>query len=66
MVSGRRLTLDIPGIRGISFMKNSKHMPMQEEAEAYALASLAFLKDGVVSPDAMAEAAKARTVVAGK
>lgn len=62
----RRLTLDIPGIKGISFMKNSKHMPMQEEAEAYAAAALAFLKDGTVSPDATFEAAKARMAGAGK
>lgn len=56
----RRLTRDIPGIQGISFMKNSQHMPMQEENEAYAATALAFLKDGVVSADAAAEAAKAR------
>ena len=62
----RRLTHDIPGVQGISFMKNSKHMPMLEEAAAYAAATLAFLKDGIVSPDAVSEAAKARAGGGGR
>jgi pimeloyl-ACP methyl ester carboxylesterase len=62
----RRLTLDIPGIKGISFMKNSKHMPMQEEADAYAAAALAFLKDEYVSPDAISESSNARVAGARK
>ncbi len=62
----RRLTRDIPGIQGISFMKKSQHMPMQEEDEAYAAAALAFLNDGTVSAEAAAEAAKARSQGAGQ
>ena len=56
-----RLANDIPGIQGISFMKNSQHMPMQEESEAYAETALAFLMSGTVSLEAANEATKART-----
>ena len=55
-----RLASDIPGVQGISFMKNSQHMPMQEESEAYAATALAFLKDNKISPDALSELSKAR------
>jgi pimeloyl-ACP methyl ester carboxylesterase len=56
----RRLARDIPGTRGIHFLKRSQHMPMQEEAQAYAAAALAFLTDGAVSAEAAAELAAAR------
>lgn len=59
----RRLTRDIPGILGIHFMKNSQHMPMQEENEAYAAAALAFLNDGAVSAEAATEASNARSTL---
>lgn len=48
----RRLARDIPGVQGIHFLKNSQHMPMQEEDAEYARAALAFLKDDEVSPAA--------------
>lgn len=38
-----RLASDIPGTVGIVWMKESAHMPMQEEPEAYSAALLRFL-----------------------
>jgi len=40
-----RLVRDIPGAVGIGWMKQSAHMPMLEEPEAYAAAAEAFLTD---------------------
>jgi pimeloyl-ACP methyl ester carboxylesterase len=48
-VLAKRLAQDIPGTAGIVWMKNSAHMPMIEEPQAYADAVLAFMK---IKPDA--------------
>jgi pimeloyl-ACP methyl ester carboxylesterase len=39
-----RLANDIPGVAGIVWMKDSAHMPMIEEPQAYADAVLAFMR----------------------
>ena len=41
-------------------MKNSHHMPMLEEDEAYVSAALDFLLDGTVTKEAKDELEKAR------
>ena len=41
----RRLVKDIPGAVGIGWMKQSAHMPMLEEPEAYAAAAEAFFNN---------------------
>lgn len=56
----RRLARDIPGVQGLHYLKNSQHMPMQEEDAEYARAALAFLKDSEVSPAARRAASDAR------
>ena len=56
----RRLARDIPGVRGIHYLRNSQHMPMQEEDEAYVAAALAFLREDAVSPEAQAALVAAR------
>jgi pimeloyl-ACP methyl ester carboxylesterase len=43
-VLAKRLAQDIPGTTGIVWMKNSAHMPMVEEPQAYADAVLSFMK----------------------
>jgi len=43
-VLAKRLANDIPGTTGIVWMKNSAHMPMVEEPQAYADAVLAFMR----------------------
>ncbi|PHS20388.1 MAG: hypothetical protein COA86_00085 [Kangiella sp.] len=55
-----RLASDIPGVKGISFMKNSQHMPMLEEDEAYVAATLDFLLHDKVSEEAVKELEVAR------
>lgn len=61
----RRLANDIPGVRGIHYLHNSQHMPMQEEDEEYARAALAFLQDGAVSSEAQAALSEARSAAEG-
>ncbi|KAF0186542.1 MAG: oxidoreductase-hydrolase involved in aromatic ring cleavage [Alphaproteobacteria bacterium] len=56
----RRLARDIPGVRGIHYLHNSQHMPMQEEDAEYARAALAFLREGEVSAEAKAALVQAR------
>ncbi|MBT9446647.1 MAG: alpha/beta hydrolase [Hyphomonadaceae bacterium] len=56
----RRLARDIPGVRGIHYLRDSQHMPMQEEEAEYARAALAFLREGAVSAQAAAALAGAR------
>lgn len=56
----RRLARDIPGVRGIHYLRGSQHMPMQEEPAEYARAVLAFLRDGTISADAQAALIQAR------
>ncbi len=56
----RRLARDIPGVQGIHYLRNSQHMPMQEEDVEYVRAALAFLRDGRVSAEAQAALAAAR------
>ncbi|MGD9967550.1 MAG: alpha/beta fold hydrolase [Hyphomonadaceae bacterium] len=55
-----RLSRDIPGVQGIHYLRNSQHMPMQEENEEYARAALAFLQEGAVSAEARDALAAAR------
>jgi len=62
----RRLAKDIPGVKGISFMKNSQHMPMLEEDEAYVSTALDFLLHGKVTNEAVKELEKARIGGASK
>jgi pimeloyl-ACP methyl ester carboxylesterase len=47
-----RLARDIPGVKGIHYLRNSQHMPMQEEDAAYVAAALAFLQRGDISVEA--------------
>jgi len=47
-----RLAKDIPGVAGLQWMKNSAHLPMLEEPDAYGAAALRFFTDGSVSDDA--------------
>jgi pimeloyl-ACP methyl ester carboxylesterase len=61
----RRLANDIPGVRGIHYLRNSQHMPMQEEDEDYARAALAFLRDGTVFPEAQIALTEARAAAGG-
>ena len=61
----RRLANDIPGVRGIHYLRNSQHMPMQEEDEEYVRAALAFLRDGVVSAEAQTALTEARAAADG-
>lgn len=56
----RRLARDIPGARGIHYLRNSQHMPMQEEDAEYVATALAFLRHGVVADEAQAALAEAR------
>lgn len=49
----RRLTRDIPGIRGISYTKNFQQLPMIEEHEAYLSNALAFLLNDEISLSAI-------------
>jgi pimeloyl-ACP methyl ester carboxylesterase len=56
----RRLARDIPGVQGIHYLRNSQHMPMQEEGAEYVRAVLAFLRDGQVSPEARVALSEAR------
>jgi pimeloyl-ACP methyl ester carboxylesterase len=61
----RRLANDIPGVRGIHYLRNSQHMPMQEEDEEYVRAALAFLREGSVSPEAQTALTEARAAADG-
>lgn len=61
----RRLARDIPGVRGIHYLRNSQHMPMQEEDEEYVAAALAFLRDDAVSDEAQAALTEARASAEG-
>lgn len=47
-----RLARDIPGVQGIHYLQQSKHMPFEEEPALYSRAVLEFLKVGTVSAQA--------------
>jgi pimeloyl-ACP methyl ester carboxylesterase len=48
----RRLARDIPGVQGIHYLRQSEHMPMQEEPVEYAQAVLSFMQSDTVADHA--------------
>lgn len=56
----KRLARDIPGVKGLKWMKNSAHLPMLEEPDAYSHAASRFFASGRVDPDAGAALLEAR------
>lgn len=57
---GTRLARDIPGTKGIVWLKNSAHLPMLEEPQAYSDIATRFFRDGTVDDAALWALAKAR------
>lgn len=55
-----RLARDVPGVQGIHYLKQSKHMPFEEEPAAYSHAVLDFLQTGAISAPATQALAAAR------
>lgn len=56
----KRLASDIPGVKGISWLSNSAHLPMLEEPQKYAEVAYRFFNDGTVDQDAQMALAAAR------
>jgi pimeloyl-ACP methyl ester carboxylesterase len=48
----KRLARDIPGVQGIHYLRNSKHMPFEEEHVEYLQAVLDFMGAGTVASHA--------------
>ena len=55
-----RLARDIPGVVGISWLKNSAHLPMLEQPQKYGEIAYRFFTDGAVDQDARKALADAR------
>lgn len=55
-----RLARDIPGTRGLKWMRRSAHLPMLEEPQLYAAAADAFFEHGIVDGGAVSALAEAR------
>jgi pimeloyl-ACP methyl ester carboxylesterase len=55
-----RLARDVPGTKGVAWMRSSAHLPMLEQPQAYADAADRFFASGTASKDAAANLGKIR------